>query len=477
MEFEAVIGLEVHVELNTKSKIFCSCSTEFGSPPNSHVCPVCAGMPGVLPVLNDEALKKAILAGLALGGTIPEFSRFDRKQYFYPDLPKGYQISQLNYPVMKSGHIDISKNGESKRIRINRLHMEEDAGKLVHSEDSGSDGSLVDLNRAGVPLVEIVTEPDLTTPEEAYLYLVELKKILKYVDISDCNMEEGSLRCDANVSVRPKGETKLGTKAEIKNVNSFRFVEKAIEYEIKRQIRLIEEGGRVVQETRLYDSNENKTYSMRSKEEANDYRYFPEPDLVPLKNTSAFVDAIRKTMPELPQQIKKRFIEQLGLPEYDADFISSDKSLSDFFQSVLKGYDNPKNASNWIMGDLSKYLNDNKLEMSQVSLNPLHMGKMLSMIDSGLISVKIGKSLLPEMIVSGKDPDSIVQEKGLVQISDSSALEKMVDEVLASNQENVASYKAGKTGLLGSFVGQVMKKSQGKANPKMVNEILLKKLG
>ncbi len=476
MEFEAVIGLEVHVELNTKSKIFCSCSTEFGKTPNSNVCPVCAGMPGVLPVLNAEALKKAILAGLSLNGTIPEFSRFDRKQYFYPDLPKGYQISQLDYPVMKDGFVNINVNGKEKKIRINRLHMEEDAGKLVHLEDSSEAGSLVDLNRAGVPLVEIVSEPDLSSPEEAYLYLVELKKIMKYIDVSDCNMEEGSLRCDANVSVRPKGETKLGTKAEIKNVNSFKFVEKAIEYEIKRQVRLIEEGGRVVQETRLYDSDENKTYSMRSKEEANDYRYFPEPDLVPLKNDKAFVDSIRKNLPELHYQVKDKLIRKYGLSDYDAEFISNEKPLADYFQVVLKHYDQPKNVANWLMGDISKYLNDNRIEFGSLGLNPEYLAKMLKMIDSSLISSKIGKTLLVDMIMSGKDPDALVKEKGLVQISDSGELEKIIDEVLGANTENVASYKAGKTGLLGSFVGQVMKKTQGKANPKLVNEILLKKL-
>ena len=474
MEFEPVIGLEVHVELNTNSKIFCSCSTEFGKSPNSNVCPVCAGMPGVLPVLNGEALKKAILAGLALNGTIPEFSRFDRKQYFYPDLPKGYQISQLNYPVMKDGYVTINVKGKQKKIRVNRLHMEEDAGKLIH--ESGFDGSLVDLNRAGVPLVEIVTEPEISSAEEAYLYLVELKKIMKYIGVSDCNMEEGSLRCDANVSVRPKGQKELGTKAEVKNVNSFRFVEKAIEIEIKRQIKLIEEGGRVVQETRLYNADENKTYSMRSKEEANDYRYFPEPDLVPLKNDFKFVASIRESLPELHYQVKERFIKDMKLSEYDAEFISSEKPMADFFEKVLKHYDVPKNIANWIMGDIAKYLNDNKIEMEKLELKPEFLAKMLKMIETNVISSKIGKDLLTEMITTGKDPDDIVKEKGMVQISDTGELEKIIDQVLADSPDNVALYKSGKTSIIGFFVGQVMKKTQGKANPKLCNEILAKKL-
>jgi len=476
MEFEPVIGLEVHVELNTKSKIFCGCSTNFGDPPNSNTCPVCCGMPGVLPVLNSMVLEKAVRAGLALGGTAAEYSRFDRKQYFYPDLPKGYQISQLNYPIVKGGEIVIKTGTGEKKIRINRLHMEEDAGKLIHSEDE-SGRSFVDLNRAGVPLIEIVSEPDLASAREAFLYLTELKKIMKYVGVSDCNMEEGSLRCDANVSIRPKGSPTLGTKAEIKNMNSFKFVEKAIEHEISRQIGVVESGGRVVQETRLWDSAEGKTHSMRSKEEANDYRYFPEPDLTPLVIDKAWVDKIRAGLPELHMKLRERFMSEFGLPEYDADVLTADRCMAELFLATVKLHPRAKAVSNWMMGEVSKYLNDNGIEASELGLEPGRLAELLDAIEDGTISAKIAKDLFVETVKTGKSPRVLIGEKGLSQVSDSAEIGKVVDETIAENRDLVEKYRSGKTNVLGALVGQVMKKTRGKANPKVCNEILLKKLG
>jgi aspartyl-tRNA(Asn)/glutamyl-tRNA(Gln) amidotransferase subunit B len=476
MEFEPVIGLEVHVELNTASKIFCSCPTTFGSPPNSNVCPVCCGMPGVLPVLNGAAMEKAALAGLALEGTISSFTRFDRKQYFYPDLPKGYQISQLDHPVMRNGRIVLETETGPRTIRINRLHLEEDAGKLLHSETPGDDASRVDLNRAGVPLIEIVSEPDIGSAKEAVQYLVELRKIMKFSGVSDVNMEEGSLRCDANVSIRPKGEAKLGTRVEIKNMNSFRYIEKAINHEIKRQTRVIEEGGRIVQETRLYDSGADRTIAMRSKEEANDYRYFPEPDLVPYMFDAATVEKIRSSLPELPGSLRKKFAETYGLPAYDADLLSSERPVAVLFEETAKLTKNPKTVSNWIMTDVLKFLNDSGTPPEKLALTPLHLAELIASVEKGTLSGKMAKEVLAETLSTGKSPAEIVKEKGLVQESDSGKLETVADEVLAENADAVAKYKSGKTGVLGALVGAMMKKTAGRANPKLCNEILARKL-
>lgn len=476
MEYEAVIGLEVHVELNTKTKIFCNCSTEFGQSPNSNVCPVCSGMPGVLPVLNQEVLNKAILAGLALNGHISTYSRFDRKQYFYPDLPKGYQISQLNFPIMEKGKVAIVDGGIEKIIQIHHMHMEEDAGKLIHSEDSSVKESYVDLNRAGVPLIEIVSEPDMHTSKEAFLYLTEIKKIMKYIGVSDVNMEEGSLRCDANISIRPKGETKLGTKAEVKNMNSFHNVEKAIDYEIKRQKRVIEAGEKVIQETRLWNPDENKSYSMRSKEESNDYRYFPEPDLVPIELSESEIEAMRESLPELPYSVKKRFLTDYKLTEDESTFLSAEKPMANFFEQTLKIFSEPKIISNWLTGAVTEYMNDKKLSLEKLNLTPEFLAELLELIKSDVISGTIGKKVLITSIESGQSPKSIVESQGLKQVSNTDELEKIVDEVLSENQDVVEKYRNGKTGVLGHLVGMVMRKTKGKANPKLCNEIFLKKL-
>ena len=475
MEFETVIGLEVHAQLLTDTKIFCGCPTRFGAEPNSQTCPICLGMPGVLPVLNKKVVEYAMKAALATGCEIQPMSRFARKNYFYPDLPKGYQISQYELPIALRGHIDIPLGGGHKRIGITRIHMEEDAGKSLHEGIAGA--SHVDLNRAGTPLIEIVSEPDMRSSEEAVEYLKRRRAILMYLEVCDGNMEEGSFRCDANVSIMPRGETKFGTRAELKNINSFRFVQKAIEYEVKRQKALIMDGGKVVQETRLWDTQKGITVSMRGKEEAHDYRYFPDPDLVPVEIDKDWIEKIRKTLPELPSDKVKRFVADYGIPEYDAEVLSISRALANYYEETARISGQPKAASNWIMGDLLRFLKEDDREIEESSVTPTHIAEMIKLIDNGTISGKIAKTVMEEMYKTGKMPEDVVKEKGLVQVTDTGAIEKVIDEVLAENADSVAAYRSGKDKLFGFFVGQVMKKSQGKANPAVLNDLLKKKLG
>ncbi len=474
MEFEAVIGLEVHAQLKTATKIFCGCSTSFGAAPNTQVCPVCLGMPGVLPVLNRKVVEYAIRMGLATHCRISTESRFARKNYFYPDLPKGYQISQYEQPICHHGWIDISLEDGTKRIGITRIHMEEDAGKLLH--DPGGAFSRVDLNRTGVPLIEIVSEPDMRTPEEAVAYLKSLHSILRYLDICDGNMEEGSFRCDANVSIRPKGSEGFGTRTEIKNVNSFRFIEKALQYEIRRQIDVVLDGGSVIQETRLWDTATQQTFSMRGKEEAHDYRYFPDPDLVPLHIDDAWIQEIERTLPELPDAKRKRFMEAYGLSSYDAAILTSDRELAHYFERCAEHSGNPKGSCNWIIGPLLSLLKTEGSGIDAIRIQPEDLAELIQLIDRGTISGKIAKTVFEEMAASGKKAEAIVQEKGLVQVTDSAQIEAIVREVIAANPKEAADYRAGKEKLMGFFVGQVMKASKGKANPQVVNEILKKML-
>jgi aspartyl-tRNA(Asn)/glutamyl-tRNA(Gln) amidotransferase subunit B len=473
-QYEAVIGLEVHAQMLTETKIFCGCPTTFGAEPNTQTCPVCIGMPGVLPVLNRKALEAAIRTGLATNCRIASYSRFARKNYFYPDLPKGYQISQYELPFCEGGSVEITVDGGVRKIGITRIHMEEDAGKNIH--EAGGSFSYVDLNRAGVPLMEIVSEPDLRSPAEAAAYMKKLRTILRYLGVCDGNMEQGSLRCDANVSVRPKGQSELGTRTEIKNINSFRFVEKAIEYEIRRQIKVLGEGGAIVQETRLWDASLEVTQSMRSKEEAHDYRYFPEPDLVPFVVSAEWTDALRDALPELPDVKKDRFLSRYGLPDHDADLLTSEKALADWYEAVVSAGGQPKAVSNWIMGELMRYLNEEGRSIEECPISPAQLASMLGLIDDGTISGKIAKTVFEEMYRTGKDPAVIVREKGLVQISDEGALESVIDEVLLKNPDEVGRYRAGEEKLLGFLVGQIMKLTKGKANPQRVNELLRKKL-
>ncbi|HET8707928.1 MAG TPA: Asp-tRNA(Asn)/Glu-tRNA(Gln) amidotransferase subunit GatB [Pseudomonadales bacterium] len=480
MEWESVIGLEIHVQLATKSKIFSGAATAFGAAPNTQACTVDLGMPGVLPVLNKEAVHMAVKFGLGIDAEITRRSVFARKNYFYPDLPKGYQISQFDLPVVGKGFIDITlDDGSIKRVGITRAHLEEDAGKSLH-EDFGS-FSGIDLNRAGTPLLEIVSEPDIRSAKEAVAYLKAIHALVLYLGISDGNMAEGSMRCDANVSVRKKGAEKYGTRAEIKNVNSFKFVEKAINYEIERQIDLIEGGGTVVQETRLYDSVKNETRSMRSKEEANDYRYFPDPDLLPLVITEEFIESIRAQLPELPNQKKERFMSAYGLSDYDARVLSASKDLADYFEAVVKASgDQAKLAANWVMGDLSAALNKNDLEITECPIAAEHIGGLIKRIVDNTISGKIAKTVFEAMWAGEGAPDEIIQKRGLVQVTDTGAIEKIVDEVIAANPQQVEQLQAAnedkKEKLLMFFVGQTMKLSKGKANPQQVNDILRKKL-
>ena len=478
MNYEVVIGLEVHVELKTKTKIFCSCPNEFGSEPNTNVCPRCLGLPGTLPVLNEKVLEYAIKAGLALNCEIAEFSKFDRKNYFYPDLTKAYQISQFDLPICEHGYLDIDVEGNHKRIGITRIHMEEDAGKLVHEGDtiSVSNSSLVDYNRAGVPLIEIVSEPDMRSAEEAKAYLEKLKAYIEYTGVSDVKMEQGSLRCDANVSVRPFGQKEFGTRAEVKNLNSFRAVQKAIEYEVERQIELIEDGGKVVQETRTWDDAQGITLSLRGKEEANDYRYFPDPDLTPLIISKDYVEEIRKTIPELPDVKKERLISEMGLPEYDAGVITSSKGLATFFDHTVAIYPDAKKVCNWLMVEFCRLLNSESVEIENSQVTPEKLAALLKLVDDGKISGKIAKTVFEEMFISGKDPEAIVEEKGLVQISDEGALGAMIDKIIAENPKSVEDYKSGNKKALGFFVGKIMKETQGQANPGMVNKMLTERL-
>jgi aspartyl-tRNA(Asn)/glutamyl-tRNA(Gln) amidotransferase subunit B len=474
MAFETVIGLEVHAELATESKIFCSCSTEFGAPPNTHTCPICLGHPGVLPVVNRQAVEFAIKAAMALNCEIAVESKFDRKNYFYPDLPKAFQTSQYDKPIGQHGWIDITVDGKTKRIGITRVHLEEDAGKLNH-EESGS-GSLVDYNRVGVPLIEIVSEPDMRSPEEARAYLEKLKAIIQYTGVSDVKMEEGSLRCDANISIRPAGTQALGSKTELKNMNSFRGVQRALEYEEKRQAAVVLSGGRVVQETRRWDENRGETISMRSKEEAHDYRYFPEPDLVLMEIDEAWKAEIRATIPELPDARRERYTTQLGLSDYDAGVITSSLALADFFEETLAHCEDAKAVANWIMGDMMGYMNANDVEVQQLNVTPEGLGNMIGLIEKGTISIKIAKKVFKEMLEHGGDPVKIVEEQGLVQISDEGEIGRIVDQVLAENPQSVADFKAGKEKAIGFLVGQVMKASKGKANPQMVNQLIRERI-
>ncbi len=478
MKYEVVIGLEVHTELRTATKIFCGCKTSFGAAPNTNVCPVCLGLPGVLPVLNKKVLEFAVRTGLALNCEISRFSKFDRKNYYYPDLPKNFQTSQYDLPICEHGHLDVEVDGKNYTIGITRAHMEEDAGKLVHHGTSitDSDYSLVDYNRTGTPLLEIVSEPDMRSAKEAVAYMEKLRAILQYCGISDCKMEEGSLRCDANVSVRPVGQKELGTKTEIKNINSFRGVERAIEYEAMRQAELLEDGGTVVQETRTWDEKEGVTKSMRKKEDANDYRYFPEPDLVPFTVSEEYIENIRKGLPELPDARKARYVSELGLPSYHAEYITNDKDRADYFEAMERAGADPKEAANWLMGDFAKLLAQNNLEIKDAPVKPEDMAELLKLIAKGTISGKIAKKVFPDMWESGKSPDVIIKEKGLVQISDTGALEALADKVIAANPQSVADFKAGKKKAVGFLMGQIMRETKGKANPQAVNAILAKKL-
>ena len=495
MEYETIIGIEIHVQLKTKSKIFCSCSTEFGAVPNSQVCPVCLGLPGVLPVLNKMALEYAIKAALALNCQIARKSIFARKNYFYPDLPKSYQISQYEEPLSSRGFVDmvvgkkinpapIYRSG-IKRIRITRVHLEEDAGKLLHEEIKNS--TLIDLNRCGVPLIEIVTEPDIRNPREAHEFLTILKSILQYIGVSDCNMEEGSLRCDANISVRPsKEETgkpanrqtgkQLGVKVEIKNMNSFKAVEKALEYERKRQIRALEEGKRIIQETRLWDENKEITTSMRTKEEAHDYRYFPEPDLVPIEIDREWIKEIKGSLPELPEVRKTRFVKDYQIPAYDASILTSSKELADYYEECIGLYNKPKVIANWIMSELLRELKEKNIGIRECKVSPGYLAEMVALIDKGTISGKMAKEVFVEMFETGKKASQIVKKKGLVQISDEETLTKIVDKILKKNPKVVEDYRKGKEKALGYLVGQVMKGTKGRANPQLVNKLLMKKI-
>jgi aspartyl-tRNA(Asn)/glutamyl-tRNA(Gln) amidotransferase subunit B len=475
-KYEAVIGLEVHVQLLTATKIFCSCSTQFGAPPNSNVCPVCLGMPGVLPVMNRKAVEFAVLAAMAVNCRINETSIFARKNYFYPDLPKGYQISQYDKPLAEFGSIDLKQN--QKKIGITRIHLEEDAGKSLHEGFAdASEKTGIDLNRTGVPLIEIVSEPDMSSPEEAYEYLTLLKEIILYTGVSDCNMEEGSLRCDANISVRPRGQKQFGTKTEIKNVNSFRFVREALEYEIGRQIDVIESGGKIQQETRLYNSNEGKTYGMRSKEQAHDYRYFPEPDLLPLVVDEKWKAEIAKQLPELPEARRARFVKDYGITEYDAGVLTSSKEFADQFEAAAKAAKNPKRVANLVQGELMGRLKARGLEIGQSPVTMQGVAMSADLVESGAISGKMLKDLYDLSFERGKDFGAVYEEEGRpVQSSDTSALEKIIDELIAANPKQVEQYRAGKKTMIGFFVGQVMKASKGQANPQVVNEVLLRKL-
>lgn len=473
-DYEIVIGLEVHSELSTKTKIFCSCPTEFGGEPNTHCCPVCMAMPGTLPVLNKKVVEYAIKAGLATNCNIASFSKNDRKNYFYPDLPKAYQISQFDMPLCEEGYVEIESNGELKKVRLVRIHIEEDAGKLNHDEYGR--GSLVDLNRAGVPLIEIVSYPDLRSAEEVDSYLKKLKSILEYIEVSDCKMQEGSLRADVNVSVRKKGAKEFGTRTEMKNMNSFRSITRAIEYEAERQIELIENGGKVTQETLRWDDVSGKTFPMRDKEDAQDYRYFPDPDLAIINISEEMKEKMRKSLPEMPEKRRERYITEFKLPEYDSNILTSSKYLSDLFEGATKICNNPKAVSNWIMTDITKILNEKELEPSQIPFTDKELGELIILIDKGTISSSIAKKVLDELFENPKSPEEIIKEKGWIQISDEGAIKEVVLKVLEANPQSIADFKAGKDKAVGYLVGQAMKETKGKANPQMLNKMFLEEL-
>ncbi len=475
MIFETVIGVEVHAQLRTRSKMFCGCGTAFGRPANSQTCPVCLGLPGSLPVINRTAVDMAVRAGLALNCTIAATNRFARKNYFYPDLPKGYQISQYESPICQHGWIEIRVGDATRRIRIRRAHLEEDAGKNIH--ETGTSGSRVDLNRAGTPLLEIVTEPDMRSADEVVAYLKGLRDILMYLDVCDGNMEEGSFRCEPNLSLRPSGQKEFGTKVELKNINSFKYVKDAVEYEVKRQTKVLKEGGEIRQETRLWNIERGETAVMRSKEEAHDYRYFPDPDLVPLKLDQEWIEGFRASLPEMPAVRARRFLADYGLPEYDATILTGSKGIADYFESTVKLFNQPKTVSNWVMGELMRELNNSGTDISASPVTPERLVSLLKMVDEGTVSLKIAREIFAELYSSGKTPAQIVQEKGLTQVSDEGALEKVIDDVLSNHPAQAAQFREGKQQILGFLVGQVMKASGGKANPGKVNELLKKKLG
>mgnify|MGYP005839818535 FL=1 len=476
MEFEIVIGLEVHAQMKTKSKIFCACTTEFGKPPNTNTCPVCLGMPGVLPVLNREVVESAIKLGLATNSEISRKNVFARKNYFYPDLPKGYQISQFDLPICEHGHLEIEVEGKARRIGITRIHMEEDAGKLVH--DPRAPKSYVDLNRTGTPLLEIVSEPDIRSPQEAVAYLKKLHAIVTYLDICDGNMQEGSFRCDANISLRPVGREAFGTRTELKNMNSFRNVQKALEYEVRRQRDILLDGDEIIQQTLLWDPDKQATNAMRGKEEAHDYRYFPDPDLVPVVIDKAWINEVRATLPELPNQRLNRFIDELGLGREEATILTAERNLADYFEAALADYNKAKKLANWIMTEVMRVLKgDEGMDIADFPVSPANLAKLMAMIDKGTISGKIAKTVFEEMTANGKDADTIVKEKNLLQVSDEGEILKMVQEILAANPEQVQQFKEGKTKVMGFFVGQLMKASKGKANPQMANELFKRELG
>lgn len=477
-KYEPVIGLEVHVQLGTKTKIFCGCPISFGAEPNTNVCPVCLGLPGALPVLSRQAVEFAMDAAIALHCRVNPYSRFARKNYFYPDLPKGYQISQYDQPLAEHGYLDIRVNGDAKRIGVTRVHMEDDAGKSIHDGFKDSDRyTYVDLNRSGTPLIEIVSEPDIRTADEAYAYLTEMKQVLQYVGVSECDMEKGQLRCDANVSVRLWGAEKFGTKAEVKNVNSFRFVKQALEYEIRRQVEVIESGGKVAQETRHFNPDTGQTVSMRSKEHAHDYRYFPEPDLVPLRISEHWLHEVKSRLPELPADRRARFVTDYGLREYDAQVLTLTREIGDYFETAAKTSGDGRSTANWVVGDLMGLLKAAGKEVQESPVSAAHLGELVALINKGELTGKLAKEILPKMFESGDAPSTIMEREGLKQISDSGALEKIIDEVLAANPKQVEQFKSGKMAVLGFLVGQVMKASRGQANPGAVTELLKSKLG
>lgn len=477
--WEIVIGLEIHVELLTDSKVFCGCATDFGGEPNTRVCPICLGLPGSLPVLNAKALEYAVKTGLALGCEIAPFSKFDRKNYFYPDLPKAYQISQYDLPICRRGHLDIEVNGEKRRIGITRVHLEEETGKSLHAGTSIVDSpyTLLDYNRAGIPLVEIVSEPDMRSPEEARIFLEELKRVVEFAGVSDVKMEEGSLRCDANISVRPRGETKLGTKTEVKNMNSFRAVQRALEYEAARQVAILESGGRIEQETRHWDDAAGVTRGMRSKEQAHDYRYFPEPDLVPIVLSREQVEKWRQELPELPAARRERMMQEYGLPQYDAEILTTSRKLADFFEEAARQFPDPKMVSNWVMGELLRLLKAEGKELGDVDLTPSRLVGLLQLVREGTISGATAKEVFEEMFHTGQDAATIVERRGLRQISDEGTIRQLVQKAIAANPEAVESYRKGKEKAIGALVGQIMKETRGKANPQLVNRLMLEALG